>query len=135
MCLTLGYHRMTPDQDRYRIKARLFWFVYTLERGFALKLGRAPTIPDYDVTVDVPEISQDPTRKPWDTLHAYWVEMSKIQGRLYTGLYSASGVRESAEVRAERAWGLVAEIQALQEKYGQDPVYPIFHSCARFFFC
>lgn len=105
-CLALGYHReevvaAMPILKSSRVR-RLFWSVYFLDRSLVLTLGRAPTIPDYDVDIEPSTISQDPGRKPWDESHQLFVDLSRIQAHIYEVLYSpaarrlASAERQSA---------------------------------------
>jgi hypothetical protein len=76
--------------------------VYFLDRSLVLTLGRAPTIPDYDVDIEPSHISQDPGRKPWDESHQLFIDLSRIQAHVYKVLYSpaarrlASAERQSA---------------------------------------
>ena len=61
MCQTLGYHRigtMAQDTERERDeKIALFWYVYMTDKTVSLRLGRAATIQDYDISLPVPERS------------------------------------------------------------------------------
>ncbi|GLA77109.1 hypothetical protein AtubIFM55763_008992 [Aspergillus tubingensis] len=52
LCQTLGYHRSNPSDSGSKpsLGNTLFWTVYVLDKAVSLRLGRASTIQDYDVT-------------------------------------------------------------------------------------
>ncbi len=52
-----GYHRLPPCSVAPEVteKRRLFWFMYCVERGMAINLGRSPSIPDHDIQSDRPK--------------------------------------------------------------------------------
>ncbi|KAK5738434.1 hypothetical protein LTR17_005962 [Elasticomyces elasticus] len=55
MVISLGYHNLSTMQSdtvaERESKIALFWMVYWLDNSFAVRLGRAPIIRDYEVTV------------------------------------------------------------------------------------
>ena len=61
--MTLGYHRadsMVKDSPETRgRKINLFWFLYTMDKGLCLRLGRASTIQDYDIAVPLPVLGTE----------------------------------------------------------------------------
>lgn len=101
--LALGYNRKArldamPPHESPRAR-RLFWHIYFVDRGFTLSQGKAPIIQDMDVDVDPLEISQRPHRRPWDMVFSAFIELSRIQLRIYEKLYSPSASRASDEER------------------------------------
>ncbi|KZL63593.1 c6 transcription factor [Colletotrichum incanum] len=101
--LALGYHRKAklaalPLQEARRAR-RLFWHVYFADHGLTLTQGKAPIIQDIDIDAESFEISQNPERRPWDTSFAAFIELSRIQSRIYEGLYSPAASRSSEEER------------------------------------
>jgi len=40
-------------------KINLFWFLYTMDKGLCLRLGRASTIQDYDIAVPLPVLGTE----------------------------------------------------------------------------
>lgn len=117
-CQTLGYNRLAPtatpnDSDRQR-KILLFWQVYIYDRATALRVGRPPSIPDYDVST---EPLNDPSRFPDYLpmsmhLHRYWAEVSDVQGAINTKLYSSAGLQQTLEQRSRLVKALSAKLQA-----------------------
>lgn len=47
-----------PPKMRSR-KINLFWFLYTMDKGLCLRLGRASCIQDYDIAVPLPVFGDD----------------------------------------------------------------------------
>ncbi|KAF7550475.1 hypothetical protein G7046_g8006 [Stylonectria norvegica] len=116
LCQTLGYHRtssMTNDKPKETgYKQLLFWSVYYMDKSLSLRLGRASTIPDWDVTVPLPTVG-DPA---FGTLSAYfclWVSTAKCQGNIYEMLYSPDSMLQPNHVRQARAHALVNELHKI----------------------
>ncbi|KAI9367742.1 hypothetical protein BJX61DRAFT_278787 [Aspergillus egyptiacus] len=115
LCQALGFHQISSmenigKQEKKR-RLTLFWSVYCLDRALSLRLGRAATIPDYDIDLprsfgelDVPEI--------WRTAYPVWVELARIQGLVYKKLYSPAGLRQAETARVTEARKLADEMQA-----------------------
>ncbi|XWX00394.1 hypothetical protein V2A60_008414 [Cordyceps javanica] len=77
----------------------LFWSIYTMDRGNALRLGYAPTIQDYDIDTPMPVVSEE-YPSAIVTIKKYWVDCARVQGKICTRLY---GPAASALPHAERA--------------------------------
>lgn len=112
MCLDSGLHRYKPlaGDAENNVKRLLFWYTYALDKGLSLNFGRAPTFSDLDITIDYPEF-------PADGMHALglvWLELARIQGRIYDNLYSAQGQRETQERRTALATTLYGELERLR---------------------
>ena len=77
----------------------LFWSIYTVDRGNALRLGYAPAIQDYDIDTPMPVVSE---QYPLAivTMKKYWVDCARVQGQICTRLY---GPAASALPHDERA--------------------------------
>ncbi|VUC25690.1 unnamed protein product [Clonostachys rosea] len=89
-----GYHREErilhlPPVEAQRAR-RLFWSIFMFDKNLSLRLGRAPTIQDYDVDVKQCGPSQDPSDLPWDQVFAALIELSRLQAQIYQLLYSPS---------------------------------------------
>ncbi|EME83754.1 uncharacterized protein MYCFIDRAFT_210695 [Pseudocercospora fijiensis CIRAD86] len=112
MCQTLGYQRkMTklPQEEQDR-NGMLFWNCYMMDRNTSLRLGRAPQMPDYDITVPLPRLC--PTFS--DALvhmQNFWIEGARIQGVISEKLYSPRALTESQEHRASIAKTLVTDLE------------------------
>ncbi|KAF5021506.1 hypothetical protein F66182_6449 [Fusarium sp. NRRL 66182] len=113
LCQTLGYHRLSsmkndkpPDAQR---KQFLFWNTYFIDKSLSLRLGRASTIQDWDVTVPFPQ--PDPTNNsPLTSYIALWVATARCQGQIYELLFSPDAMVQSDDVRRFRAQRLVNDL-------------------------
>lgn len=129
LCQDLGYHRVTggtiptppsaPGQAAAPVlndkKAILFWFSYMLDRGLALRLGRAPIIQDFDVTLPR-VIGRVNATEMWKEILKLWIAHADVQGRIYEMLYSPSSLGRPVAARIEAARGLAAELKAIAEQ-------------------
>ncbi|GAB7351867.1 hypothetical protein MBLNU459_g2419t1 [Dothideomycetes sp. NU459] len=116
LCLDLGLHRhktnhQDPDDN---IKKILFWYTYSFDRGLSLNFGRTPTFSDHDISIEYPAI-QSPDTSTYD-LHIIWLDLARIQGRIYQKLYSAQGQNGSQEQKTQSARSLFAELDALRQR-------------------
>ncbi|EZF22411.1 hypothetical protein H112_04833 [Trichophyton rubrum D6] len=115
MAQSLGYHRSVASKDDkpddVRLKALLFWFIYSMDRSLSLCLGRAALLPDYDIALPYPSLSLDLSLQPWHILFHYWFDCSRITGEVYEHLYSVRGVSSSAEIRAKKVYELSYRLQ------------------------
>lgn len=96
-------------------KAILFWFSYMLDRGLALRLGRAPVIQDFDVTLPR-AIGRVNATEMWKEILKLWIAHADVQGRIYAMLYSPSSLGRPVAARVEAARGLAAELTAIAEQ-------------------
>ncbi|GMG29669.1 unnamed protein product [Aspergillus oryzae] len=125
-CLTLGYHRASSmENDSYTVKQnkrRLFWSVYVTEKALSLRLGRASSIQDYDISLPTTfELLGD--FEPWRTIYPLWINLARIQGKVYEMLYSPAALRKPADERASYARQLAAEMQMnVEEPFKSDQV-------------
>ncbi|EXJ56725.1 hypothetical protein A1O7_07069 [Cladophialophora yegresii CBS 114405] len=121
MALDAGYHRLPPYSvaPEATEKRRLFWFLYCVERGMALNLGRTPSMPDYDILTDRPKFPEE-VHGVWGAMFNSWFDFAKVQGDIYDQLYSAQGQKQSVEVKAELARKLAARLQEVQKSFTFD---------------
>lgn len=142
LCQDLGYHRVTggtipnppssapgghahghatgaagapPPAVLNDKKGILFWFSYMLDRGLALRLGRAPIIQDFDVTLPR-VIGRVNATEMWKEILKLWIAHADVQGRIYEMLYSPSSLSRPVAARIEAARGLAAELKAIAEQ-------------------
>jgi hypothetical protein len=106
MAMSLGYHRastMKLDTVRERNeKILLFWMVYILDTSFAVRLGRAPVIPESDITV--PMVTHGGClASEFVDIFCYWVEINKLQCQTVEQLYSPAALQQSPRERSNRA--------------------------------
>ncbi|CAG2003416.1 unnamed protein product [Fusarium graminearum] len=109
LCQTLGYHRL----DRYsggdqEIQTQLFWAVYSYENGLSLRLGRYSGIRDSDITLVI------------EPSHHRAIRFGRIQGRIYSHLYSPEGLTYTNDAREEAAGVLAQEIQSIIDETQAD---------------
>lgn len=118
LCQTLGYHRnvsmKVESQDTVQYKLFLFWSVYFLDKGLSLRLGRAPTIPDCEITIPRPSLNSF-SHAPVMAYFPLWIECARCQGNIYAMLYSPSSLAQPDTVRHDRVQVLVNDLQALEK--------------------
>jgi hypothetical protein len=85
-------------EDRY-VKILVFWFVYIMDKNLSLRLGRASTIQDYDISIPRPA----PRSPEWPRSLWYWVKIAEIQGQIYEQLYSPGAFSKTDEERSQTA--------------------------------
>ncbi|GLA37130.1 hypothetical protein AnigIFM63309_003697 [Aspergillus niger] len=95
LCQTLGYHRSSPSESGSKpsLGNILFWTVYVLDKAISLRLGRASTIQDYDVT---------------SLLNIDMAGLDEPYGKIY--VFPAALARPESE-RAAHARQLASEVQ------------------------
>ncbi|XPS76842.1 hypothetical protein M3J09_008886 [Ascochyta lentis] len=123
LCLTLGYHRadsMVKDSPETRgRKVDLFWFLYTMDKGLCLRLGRASCIQEYDIAVPLPLMTGDGNFGARNGLIRFWCKLAGIQGRVYEDLYSPRALKQPRASRAAKADSLVLEIRQTWAEHDQ----------------
>lgn len=118
LCQSLGFHRLSTMKDDSEAmksdKISLFWTIYILEKGLALRLGRSSTIQDYDVTVPCTFKTSGTNRlHQYDQYFTSWIKMAKIQGCVYENLYSPKALSMEAQTRQTHANLLIQEMEVL----------------------
>jgi hypothetical protein len=89
-----------------------FWWCYSIDKGLALNFGRSPQLLDYDIDVDLPEMQAGPWGKACYIYSNSYIELAKVQSRIYTELYSVAAGRTSRDERERATQGIVAELKA-----------------------
>lgn len=115
LCQTLGYHRFTSmEQDSIpvqRQKQNLFWSVYTILNMMSLRLGRASSIQNYDISL--PPLDEDPEiPQPWGPVCMWWTKSAVIQSEVYQYLYSPEALQKPESERVAHARRLAAEMKS-----------------------
>lgn len=91
-------------------KINLFWTIYTVDKALSLRLGRAATIQDYDISVPMsPNVFGKV--EPWNTIYTIWIHFARIQGNVYELLYSPKALSQPEEQRVAQARKLAADLQ------------------------
>ncbi|GAB7351866.1 hypothetical protein MBLNU459_g2419t2 [Dothideomycetes sp. NU459] len=114
VAMCLHRHKTNHQDPDDNIKKILFWYTYSFDRGLSLNFGRTPTFSDHDISIEYPAI-QSPDTSTYD-LHIIWLDLARIQGRIYQKLYSAQGQNGSQEQKTQSARSLFAELDALRQR-------------------
>ncbi|EKV10931.1 C6 transcription factor, putative [Penicillium digitatum PHI26] len=115
LCQTLGYHRFTSmEHDSLpvqRQKQDLFWAVYAILNMMSLRLGRASSIQNYDISL--PPLDENPEiPQPWGPVCVWWTKSAIIQSEVYQYLYSPEALQKPENERVTHARRLAAEMQS-----------------------
>jgi hypothetical protein len=102
---------MNQYSDKEKQKAlSLFLCVYCLDKGLSLRLGRASSIQDYDVTIPE-DLGGYKADEPWRTMYHLWVKVAEIQGKVYEQLYSPAALSGPERERVFCARQLASEME------------------------
>lgn len=119
MCQTLGYHRELPRNSRQSVSPRyahfLFWMTYYVDKSLSLRLGRASTIQDWDITASPPSISSE-DKAPVLAFFVFWIKTARCQGNIYEMLYSPSSAAQPDDVRQARVTFLAASLHEVAQE-------------------
>lgn len=115
-------------------KINLFWFLYSIEKGLCLRLGRASCIQDYDIAVPLPILGTDETFRNGNGMLRFWIKLAGIQGRIYEDLYSPRALKQPRASRVAKADLIVADIRQMWTEHDQigpisgtpDETYSVF---------
>lgn len=122
LCQTLGYHHIghkSEDSKRESShKQRLFWFLYVMDKGLSLRLGRASTIQDWDVTIPLPESTPEDQVSDQDLVSflGMGVKVARCQGNMHELLYSSTSLTLPDHVRHSRVQILETQLGELGEE-------------------
>ncbi|CRL30596.1 Fungal transcriptional regulatory protein, N-terminal [Penicillium camemberti] len=116
LCQTLGYHRLTSMEHDpvpvQRQKQLLFWTVYTILNMMSLRLGRASSIQNYDISLPMLEENPEEIPQPWGPVCSWWTRSAIIQSEVYQYLYSPEALQKPESERVTHAHRLAAEMQS-----------------------
>ena len=119
LCQTLGYHRNPPVNDQKLGDSRytqfLFWSTYYIDKSLSLRLGRASTIPDWDIGISLPALPNTGQ----EAVLAYfilWIKLARCQGNIYEMLYSPGSMSQPDSVRHARVELLRSNLQELEDE-------------------
>lgn len=114
LCQTLGYHRSvaSPDDRKLdiQLKKRMFWYTYILDKSLSLRLGHSSTLQDFDITLDLPEVSPDTRLSMWEVMYQHWIRIGRFQGRIYEELYSPQALSGGSDI-TRRARSIISDMQ------------------------
>jgi hypothetical protein len=112
LCQNLGYHRyqtmLNDSKEERNEKVHMFWMIYMFDKTMSLRLGRASSIQDWDISLPFLMEKSDSQDGP-DGMHmlAYWIKIARVQGQTYEKLFSPAAFLQSSEERTEVAIKLV----------------------------
>ncbi|EEU41522.1 uncharacterized protein NECHADRAFT_11912, partial [Fusarium vanettenii 77-13-4] len=110
----MGMHSSTAMNsevaEEKQYKTRLFWGLYCLEKAIALRLGRASTVRDHDITIPQP-LREQRTSPDWFTSLPDGIELSRLFGLVFDELFSPSALVQPVSVRRSRAKVLSAKME------------------------
>ncbi|KAK2687583.1 hypothetical protein QWA68_013528 [Fusarium oxysporum] len=123
MCFKLGLHTdlsFSPgSQDARSSRARLFWFIYMLDKILSLRLNRPFVIDDRNVSARLDCIEMISGNRLCRIIPK-WIKISMMHGKVYHDIYSAKALLELQHVREARARSLANELETLF--HSTDPV-------------
>lgn len=118
MCQALGYNRLShidPKADAmFERKVILFWSIYVMDRNTSLRLGRAPSIQDYDI--DTPMLKSSSKNQATVALLNFWVECGRVQGKICTQLNGPAATSLTPDERARLAEGFADELEEIHQR-------------------
>ncbi|PLB51963.1 fungal-specific transcription factor domain protein [Aspergillus steynii IBT 23096] len=114
LCQTLGYHRASSmENDSPNVKEhknRLFWSIYCIDKALSLRLGRASTIQDYDISLSWAASSPN-GKDQFGDIYILWIQLARIQGKVYEKLYSPAALCRPESERVSCARQLASDMQ------------------------
>ncbi|KAK2740009.1 hypothetical protein CKAH01_07178 [Colletotrichum kahawae] len=117
LAIAAGFHEKAfmenNENEIKKTKMLLFWYVFAVEKGLALRLGRASVLRVCDITVpkDMKSLSLS---RPWKTLVPFWVWNATMHDKLYESLYSRAAATCSDEDIVRAADRLLAELKEVE---------------------
>lgn len=119
ICQTLGYHRKSvarnPNPEASRYAQFLFWTTYYVDKTLSLRLGRASTIPDWEISIDLPALPNG-DQEPVLAYFVLWIKLARCQGNIYEMLYSPGSMMQSDSVRQSRVDLLRKDLEDLERE-------------------
>lgn len=130
LCQTLGYHRFTSMEHDpvpvQRQKQNLFWTIYTILNMMSLRLGRASSVQNHDISLPMLEENPADIRQPWGPVCFWWTKSAIIQSEIYEYLYSPEALQKPESERVTHAHRLAAEMQSKVMEPFEVPPPPLF---------
>ncbi|KAJ4015500.1 hypothetical protein NW766_005844 [Fusarium irregulare] len=116
---TLGYHRIPCTREGFvsekdRHGQLFFWFTYFIDKSLSLRLGRASTIQDWDITT--PMVVGPGTPSLIDVSIIMWINTARCQGKIYENLYSPDAIMQPDHVRKSRIQDISGDLQKLEQE-------------------
>lgn len=114
-CLDLGLHELPPGvADLYQSRGRkVLWYVFLMDKGLALTLGRPQALHFYDVSTDTSSHPDDVLGIPVKVAAAFY-ELAVIEGEMMPQLFSAAARRLDADIVRERGRGFHERLKQIR---------------------
>lgn len=110
---------MPTQSTQYSVSPRyaefLFWTAYYVDKSLSLRLGRASTIQDWDITTTPPCPPSD-DQEPVLAFYVLWTKTARCQGNIYEMLYSPASLTQPAEVRQSRVNLLASDLHEIAQE-------------------
>lgn len=97
-----------------RLKLFVFWSVYFMDKSLSLRLGRASTIPDWDISVPMPKPDDFRGSSALSVFVVLWIWTARCQGNIYERLYSPDAVSQPDHIRKDRVDSIVKAIEDIR---------------------
>ena len=117
MCVDLGFHRPTPgtaELDQFQSR-KVFWYIFVMEKGVALTLGRPPNLRIADVAVDTLDYPNEILGIPGKIAISFF-ELATIEEEMASQLFSSSSQQVTTETRRSAAHGFRQRLQDVQKR-------------------
>ncbi|RKK89782.1 hypothetical protein BFJ63_vAg10533 [Fusarium oxysporum f. sp. narcissi] len=117
ICQTAGFHRRdlsTRNPEEADTKAILFWYTYTTDKALALRLGRAPAIQDWEITIPRTFSFDGILSLETKAVAGTWLNAATLQGQVYEQLFCPAALSQPPAVLAERARLLAAKCRRVE---------------------
>ena len=86
-----------------------------MDKSLSLRLGRASTIQDWDISVPIPS-TEDTHITSLSAFFSMWVKTARCQGNIYEKLYSPDSVTQPRYVRAARVEAITKDLEEIRKQ-------------------
>lgn len=117
VALSMGMNRIESyrgmsEEAKMRRNAT-WWLVYIFERDMSIKLGRAPMVPDSEISAEMLDLSSG---KDEFICAAYFIQLSRIYGKVYRKLFSVAAQSRSRAQHFQDVVSLSHELEAWKQR-------------------
>jgi hypothetical protein len=119
MTQSLGYHRLGDAQETREIRAKkmVFWGIYPFDKAISLRLGCMSVLSDSDISTSPLKRPEDPLAQPWHDIILYWIDLGRLQGKVFAELYTVAAISGDQGSRIRKASALALEINSCRLKW------------------
>lgn len=123
MCIDLGFHRLppltSPNDDNAR-KHKVLWYLYTMETGIALTLGRTKSLHLYDIATEhpSPDIGVGVPGIP-GKIYAAFFDMAILAGEIQPQLFSVAAEKLPRHIRGQRIGEFRTRLEQIQAQFNR----------------